>query len=86
MRVSKGSILIALLHRRRGRPPRSVPSEWEFEVLHLIGLGFSTREIADKLKRSVKTIEAHQANIKEKLDIPHGKELMRFAIQWIESQ
>ncbi|WP_455282319.1 response regulator [Cupriavidus necator] len=61
-------------------------SEREFEVLHLIGLGFSTREIATKLNRSVKTIEAHQANIKEKLDIPNGKELMRFAIQWIENQ
>jgi len=61
-------------------------SEREFEVLHLIGLGFGTREIAGKLNRSVKTIEAHQANIKEKLDIPNGKELMRFAIQWIENQ
>ncbi|MFD1560941.1 response regulator [Paraburkholderia silviterrae] len=61
-------------------------SEREFEVLHLIGLGFSTREIAQKLNRSVKTIEAHQANIKEKLNIRSGKELMRFAIQWMESQ
>ncbi|WP_434032719.1 response regulator transcription factor [Cupriavidus sp. a3] len=61
-------------------------SEREFEVLHLIGLGFSTREIAEKLNRSIKTIDAHRANIKEKLDIPNGKELMRFAIQWIESQ
>ncbi len=61
-------------------------SEREFEVLHLIGLGFSTRDIAGKLNRSVKTIEAHQANIKEKLNIRSGKELTRFAIQWIESQ
>lgn len=61
-------------------------SEREFEVLHLIGLGFSTRQIASKLSRSVKTVEAHQANIREKLNIPSGKELMRFAIQWIENQ
>ncbi|CAB3782227.1 response regulator [Paraburkholderia caffeinilytica] len=61
-------------------------SEREFEILHLIGLGFSTREIAEKLNRSVKTIEAHQANIKEKLTIRNGKDLMRFAIQWIESR
>jgi DNA-binding NarL/FixJ family response regulator len=61
-------------------------SEREFEVLHLIGLGFTTREIAGKLNRSIKTVETHQANIKEKLDIPNGKELMRFAIQWIENQ
>ncbi|MBV8157730.1 MAG: response regulator transcription factor [Dyella sp.] len=61
-------------------------SEREFEVLHLIGLGFTSREIAGKLNRSIKTVEAHQANIKEKLDIPNGKELVRFAIQWIENQ
>ncbi|WP_249641049.1 response regulator transcription factor [Cupriavidus sp. U2] len=61
-------------------------SEREFEVLHLIGLGFSTREIAEKMSRSIKTIEAHQANIKQKLGIRSGKELMRFAIQWLEGQ
>nr|WP_311527648.1 response regulator transcription factor [uncultured Ralstonia sp.] len=71
---------------REPEGPISRLSEREFEVLHLIGLGFSTREIAEKLNRSVKTIEAHQANIKEKLNIRNGKELMRFAIQRIESQ
>ncbi|MDW3684335.1 response regulator transcription factor [Cupriavidus sp. CV2] len=95
--VLAGNIyLSAAMHEKLARAltvPRKIPagsiaslSEREFEVLHLIGLGFGTREIAEKLSRSVKTIEAHQANIKEKLDIPSGKELMRFAIQWIESQ
>ncbi|MBP0618565.1 response regulator [Cupriavidus consociatus] len=95
--VLAGSIyLSAAMHARLARAlavPRATPagsvaclSEREFEVLHLIGLGFSTREIAMKLNRSVKTIEAHQANIKEKLDISSGKELMRFAIQWLESE
>ncbi|BDB29867.1 response regulator transcription factor (plasmid) [Cupriavidus sp. P-10] len=95
--VLAGNIyLSAAMHARLARElaaPRSHSagsiaslSEREFEVLHLIGLGFSTREIAVKLNRSVKTIEAHQANIKEKLDISSGKELMRFAIQWLESE
>lgn len=95
--VLAGNIyLSAAMHDKLARAltaPQKIPtgsiaslSEREFEVLHLIGLGFSTREIAMKLNRSIKTIEAHQANIKEKLDIPNGKELMRFAIQWIESQ
>ncbi|WP_416050753.1 response regulator [Cupriavidus basilensis] len=95
--VLAGNIyLSAAMHERLARTltaPQKIPagsiaslSEREFEVLHLIGLGFSTREIAEKLSRSVKTIEAHQANIREKLDIPSGKELTRFAIQWIESQ
>ncbi len=86
----------AAMHDKLGRAlmvPKTIPagsiaglSEREFEVLHLVGLGFSTREIAKKLNRSVKTIEAHQANIKEKLDLPNGKELMRFAIQWVENK
>jgi two-component system, NarL family, response regulator FusR len=76
---------LAVPHKRPEGPIASL-SEREFEVLHLIGLGFGTREIAKKLNRSVKTIEAHQANIKEKLNVRNGKELMRFAIQWIESQ
>jgi DNA-binding NarL/FixJ family response regulator len=95
--VLAGNIyLSAAMHDKLARAltvPRKLPtgsianlSEREFEVLHLIGLGFSTREIAGKLNRSVKTIEAHQANIREKLAIPNGKELMRFAIQWIETQ
>jgi DNA-binding NarL/FixJ family response regulator len=57
----------------------------EFEVLHLIGLGFGTRQIADKLNRSVKTIEAHRANLKEKLQLASGTELLSFAVRWLDS-
>ena len=45
-----------------------------------------TREVARELSRSVGTIGAHQANIKEKLHIRSGKDLMRFVFQWIKSQ
>lgn len=45
-----------------------------------------TREVAGELNRSVGTIEAHQANIKEKLHIRSGKDQMRFVIQWIKSR
>lgn len=61
-------------------------TEREFEVLHLIGLGFGTRQIAEKLSRSVKTIEAHRANLKEKLHLPHGPDLVRFAVQWLDRE
>lgn len=53
----------------------------EFEVLHLLGLGFGTRQIAEKLNRSVKTIESHRASLKEKLQLDSGTELVRFAVQ-----
>jgi DNA-binding NarL/FixJ family response regulator len=56
-------------------------SEREFEVLHLLGLGFGTRQIAEKLNRSVKTIETHRANLKVKLHLESGNELVHFAVQ-----
>lgn len=64
--------------------PVSRLSEREFEVLHLIGLGYGTRQISEKLNRSVKTIEAHRASLKEKLGLSSGTDLVRFAIQWAD--
>ena len=58
----------------------------EFEVFQLIGLGLSTKEIADRLHISVKTIEVHRVNIKQKLNVQTAPELIRFAVRWIESQ
>lgn len=53
----------------------------EFEVLHLLGLGFSTRQIAEKLSRSIKTIETHRASLKDKLKLSSGTDLTHFAFQ-----
>ncbi len=61
-------------------------SEREFEILHLLGLGFSTRHISEKLNRSIKTIEAHRTSLKEKLQLQSGADLVRFAGQWLEGQ
>lgn len=58
----------------------------EFEVFQLIGQGKSTREAAEKLHLSVKTVEAHRANIKVKLKLKLASELIRFAVRWSESQ
>lgn len=55
----------------------------EFEVLHLIGAGHSSQEIATLLSRSIKTIEAHRANIRNKLCLKDGADLIRFATRWI---
>lgn len=59
-------------------------SQREFEILHLIALGFGTREIATKLNRSIKTIEAHRASLKDKLQLPSGRALERYAAQWFD--
>ncbi len=61
-------------------------SEREFEIFHLLGLGFGTRQISEKLNRSIKTIETHRASLKEKLQLQSGADLVRFAGQWLESQ
>ncbi len=53
----------------------------ELEVFRLIGEGHGTRQIADELHLSVKTVESYQAHIKEKL-FQNGRELVQRAIQW----
>jgi DNA-binding NarL/FixJ family response regulator len=57
-------------------------SDRELEVFCLVGEGRATREIADQLRLSVKTIETYQAHIKEKLVLRSGRELIQQAIQW----
>lgn len=58
----------------------------EFEVFQLIGQGHDTRQMADKLHLSTKTIEVHRANIKAKLSLNSMAELIRYAVRWVESQ
>jgi DNA-binding NarL/FixJ family response regulator len=57
-------------------------SDRELEVFRLIGEGHSTRQIAEELHISVKTVESYQAHIKEKLSLRSGRELVQHAIQW----
>lgn len=68
-----------------GASPVETLTDREFEVFHLIGQGSSTKEIADKLRVSPKTVEVHRVNIKEKLNIATAQELIRFAVRWTES-
>jgi DNA-binding NarL/FixJ family response regulator len=71
---------------RPGGSPVEKLSDREFEVFQLIGGGRGTREIADYLHLSVKTVEVHRANIKEKLKLKSATELVRHAVRWTESQ
>jgi DNA-binding NarL/FixJ family response regulator len=57
-------------------------SDRELEVFRLIGEGRATREIAEELHLSIKTVETYQAHIKEKLSLRSGRELIQHAIQW----
>jgi len=61
-------------------------SDRELEVLQLLGKGFSTRDVAAELHLSVKTIETHRANIKQKLGFKESGEMVRFAIEWVTQE
>jgi DNA-binding NarL/FixJ family response regulator len=78
-----------MLHRFVGgtqqveqRSPISDLSDRELEVFRLIGEGHGTRQIAQELHISVKTVESYQAHIKDKLSLKNARELMQRAIQW----
>ncbi|MCC5913666.1 MAG: response regulator transcription factor [Balneolaceae bacterium] len=64
--------------------PLDLLSDRELEVFELTGKGMSTKEIGKKLHISVKTVESHRANIKDKLQISSANELMRHAVRWVE--
>jgi len=75
-----------------GRKPRgsSSPierlSDREFEVFQLIGQGKSTREIAEQLHLSPKTVDVHRGHIKEKLNLDSATSLVRQAVRWVETE
>jgi DNA-binding NarL/FixJ family response regulator len=61
-------------------------SDREFEVFQLVGQGKSTRDIAQQLGLSPKTVDVHRANIKEKLNLKDATALVRHAVRWVETQ
>ncbi|MDX1619130.1 MAG: response regulator transcription factor [Balneolaceae bacterium] len=66
--------------------PIDMLSDRELEVFELTGKGNSTREIAEKLHLSVKTVESYRARIKTKLNFENATELMVHAVKWVENE
>jgi DNA-binding NarL/FixJ family response regulator len=65
--------------------PIELLSDRELQVFQLLGRGLGTRQVADKLNVSIKTVEAYRANIKEKLNLKSSAELVQHAIHWVLS-
>jgi len=65
------------------RSPLDGLSDRELEVFRRMGEGQSTREIAEDLHLSVKTIETHQARLKEKLSLRSSRELVQYSIECV---
>ena len=73
-------------HRPEAHSSVEQLTDREFEVFQLIGQGQGTRQIAERLHLSVKTVEVHRANIKKKLEFESGADVVRYAIRWTEAQ
>ena len=57
-------------------------SNRELQILHMIGKGMSTRETANSLNLSIKTVESHRQRIKRKLNLNTGARLVQYAVNW----
>ena len=68
-----------------GGSPVEQLSARELEVFELLGQGRTTRQIAETLRVSLKTVQAYCARIKEKLNLGSATELLREAVRWHES-
>ena len=76
----------AVARRKHAIDPIERLSNREVQVLNLIGRGKSTREIADDLSLSIKTIESHRQRIKKKLSLDSSPRLVQFAVNWYARQ
>lgn len=77
-------MLNRVLHGSRdaGAPMESL-TDRELEVFERIGHGLTTKEIADYLELSPKTIESYRENIKSKLGLTNAAKLQQRAVQWV---
>lgn len=68
------------------RPGHSLEnlSDREMQIFQLLGSGLGTRNIAELLNLSVKTVESHRENIKHKLHVSSSAELSVHAVEWVE--
>jgi DNA-binding CsgD family transcriptional regulator len=71
----------SLVRKELGLPPVSKLSRREQEVLRLIALGHTHKDIATQLGVSVKTVETYRARVAEKLELKSRAELVRYALE-----
>jgi DNA-binding NarL/FixJ family response regulator len=61
-------------------------SDRELEVFNLLGQGHSSKSIAERWNRSVKTVDTYRAHIKKKLGLSNSIEVVREAVKWFQSK
>jgi DNA-binding NarL/FixJ family response regulator len=67
----------------RGEPGRLL-SDRQLEIFEMVGRGMDSHGIALKLELSSKTVDAHKANIRQKLGLDSARELLMEAVRWVE--
>lgn len=97
-RILAGDIFVSdrmarkMIHRFVGeavpqdRSPVATLTDRELEVFRLLGKWRATRQIAEELHISIKTVESYQARIKEKLDLRNLREVVQRAVQWTAAE
>jgi DNA-binding NarL/FixJ family response regulator len=70
---------------RSGRTDLPILTDREFEILQLFGAAKSSREIATQLRLSSKTVDTHRMNVMHKLKLKNPAELLRCALQYVET-
>jgi DNA-binding NarL/FixJ family response regulator len=79
-----------ILDKATGAPRLAEGHQWgeltdrEAEVFALIGKGYGSQQISKRLHLSVKTIETHRANIKQKLGLSTSQDLLQNAINYAQ--
>jgi DNA-binding NarL/FixJ family response regulator len=68
------------IHTPKRKRPEALTNR-EQEILQLIWSGLKNREIAQRLKISVKTVEAHRATMMKKVRVSNTAQLLKAAIQ-----
>lgn len=69
-----------------GTPAESILADRELEVFELLGRGFSTRDVAETLRISPKTVETYRGRIKEKLGLSDSNELLHRAVHYAQDR
>jgi DNA-binding NarL/FixJ family response regulator len=59
-------------------------TERERDVLRLVARGMSTQQMARELAMSLKTVDSHRRNIRDKLGLANARDLVRYAVRWAQ--
>ena len=72
---------ISRLAENHADSPTAVLSQREVQVMEMLAMGQTNREIADSLSISVKTVDTHRGHVLKKLQLRNNSDLTRFAVK-----